>query len=815
MRLICVWSLLVLMTSLFCQGYGLTVMSVDVGTESLKISIVSAGKPMEIILNTDSQRKTPLAVGFRDGERLFGEAAMTTAVRFPDKVFTYFLDLIGKNYDSPAVKLFRNRFKYHNITKDDEKSTIIWNHPEGMAFTPEELLAMIIGKAKSDAEIASGDKQYIQDAVITVPPYFSQAERRSLIRSVQLAGLKVLQLINTNTAVALNYGAFRRKDFNESANHILFYEMGASSTIASVVAYQTVKTKEAGFVESNPQLTIKGIGFDRNLGGLEMQIRLRDHLAKLFTQQINNKYDVYSNKRSMAKLFREAGRLKKVLSANSEHMAQVENVLNDIDLKVPVKRSDFEDLCADLLNDRLTKPVIVALESAGLTIDNIDQIILFGGNTRVPKVQQALLDYFKITDLGKSVNADEAAALGGAYQAAHLSKGFKVKTFIIKDSNLYPIQVDFAREIVVDDGSKKTKIMQRTLFTKGNLYPTKKVLVFSRHADDFEFYINYGDLSFLSREDIGNIGAVNITKISVKGVDEAIEKHKNETKEYKGIRAHFRMDESGVLNLETVEAVFEREIEEIVEPKEEENVVGDAFAKFGNTISKLFGGSEESAPTSSETKSDEQSTGETSSDKISDTPNATDSSSNDTESTEQKEIKNGTEEASPPKTEIKIKTIKEPVTVERIELDLQGPNDDEVNESMKKLQKLSAKDEEKQKRDGLKNNLESFILETRIRLTENEAASTPEQREKMLKALDKTSEWLEYESDGADSKAIEGKFFELLKAAQDVFEIVKEPEEEPTTTTTTTTTTTPPPSTTSTTTPTPATTTTKIPNEEL
>ena len=124
----------------------------------------------------------------------------------------------------------------------------------------------------------------------------------------------------------------------------------------------------------------------------------------------------------MSKLFKEAGRLKKVLSANSEHKAQVENVMNDIDLKAMVSREEFENLCSDLLNDRLTKPIDEAFRSSGYTLDEIDSVIIVGGNTRVPKIQQILSQYFN-KELSKSLNADEAAAMGAAYQAAYLSKG--------------------------------------------------------------------------------------------------------------------------------------------------------------------------------------------------------------------------------------------------------------------------------------------------------------------------------------------------------------------------------------------------------
>jgi len=462
-----------------------------------------------------------------------------------------------------------------------------------MVYSAEELLAMVLEKAKSYAEMAAGDNKKIKEAVLTVPPYFTQAERKSLIQSAQLAGLKVLQLMNTNTATALNYGVFRRKDFSENAtNHVLFYEMGSSATVATVVGYQLVKSKEKGYVETNPQLMIKGVGFDRTLGGLEMQIRLKNYLTKLFAEKHGKDVKlIFKNNRAMSKLFKEAGRLKKVLSANTEHLAQIENVMDDLDFKVMVKRSEFEELCSDILNENIVQPVIDAIESSGVGLNEIDQIILFGGNTRVPKVQQVLLEYLKIKDLAKNINADEAAALGAAYQAAYLSKAFKVKRFDVKDANMYPIEIEFSREIEQDDGEKKMKSVQRILFSRNNPYPQKKVLTLTRHKDNFEFNINYANLSNLfNSKIIAQIGSLNISKVSLKNVSQCLSTHSQANKEYKGIKSHFRMDESGVLNLDEIETVFEAKVEEVVENATESgNTVGKAFANIGNTISKLFG----------------------------------------------------------------------------------------------------------------------------------------------------------------------------------------------------------------------------------
>lgn len=246
-------------------------MSVDLGSEWMKIAIVSPGVPMEIILNTDSQRKTPLVVAFRDGERFMGDSALTVGVRFPEKTFTHFLDLLGKkSLKQVSVQKYLERFPYHTLVETDngQIAFLLKDNGEETLYTPEELLSMLLTKARHFAEVASassspsGQAQIITDCVLTVPPYFSQVERRALKNAASLAGLKTLQLMNTNTAFALNYGVFRRKDFNSTPTNILFYDMGAGDTVSTIVSYQVVKTKDRGFTETNPQLIVKGLSLD-------------------------------------------------------------------------------------------------------------------------------------------------------------------------------------------------------------------------------------------------------------------------------------------------------------------------------------------------------------------------------------------------------------------------------------------------------------------------------------------------------------------------------------------------------------------------
>lgn len=189
----------------------------------------------------------------------------------------------------------------------------------------------------------------------------------------------MLQLINDYTAVALNYGIFQKKEINENAQYFVFYDMGAYHTTASVVSYQMVKDKATR--ETNPVVQVLGVGYDRTLGGLEMQLRLRDYLADEFNKMKKTKTDVRKNARAMAKLFKEAGRVKNVLSANTDHYAQIEGLLDEQDFRFQVTREKLEEICHDLF-DRVLGPLEAALKNANLDLSVIKQVTLFGGSSR-------------------------------------------------------------------------------------------------------------------------------------------------------------------------------------------------------------------------------------------------------------------------------------------------------------------------------------------------------------------------------------------------------------------------------------------------
>uniref|UniRef100_K7F5M7 Hypoxia up-regulated protein 1 n=1 Tax=Pelodiscus sinensis TaxID=13735 RepID=K7F5M7_PELSI len=791
----------------FCIADSLAVMSVDLGSESMKIAIVKPGVPMEIVLNKESRRKTPVAVSLKENERLFGDSAVGMSIKKPKIALQYFQDLLGKHMDNPQVALYRWRFPQHELVKDERRQTVIFKLSHEMQYSPEEILGMVLNYSRALAEDFA--EQPVKDAVITVPVYFNQAERRAVLHAAQMADLKVLQLINDNTAVALNYGVFRRKDINATAQNIMFYDMGAGSTVCTIVTYQTVKTKDSG---TQPQLQIRGVGFDRTLGGLEMEHRLRDYLVKLFNKQQPSK-DIRQNLRAMAKLLKEANRVKTILSANADHLAQIEGLLDDVDFKAKVSRQEFEGLCSDLFQ-RVPEPVLQALSSAEMNLDEIDQVILVGGATRVPKVQEVLLKAVGKDELGKSINADEAAAMGAVYQAAALSKAFKVKPFIVRDAAIFPIQVEFTREVEEEDKSKSLKHNKRVLFQRMAPYPQRKVITFNRYTDDFEFYVNYGDLGFLSQEDLRAFGSLNLTTVRLRGVGDSFRKHSDY--ESKGIKAHFNMDESGVLSLDRVESVFET----VVEDKPEEE---STLTKLGNTISSLFGGGTPTLETGdnltetvqeeeeSQAEAGKEEQGEKQDQKEGErtlseeqrekkppqSPKQDKAVPPEAERSEEKGEGEKTapqdpkemEESGPggstaTKTEEKkLKAPKKQKFVDEIsvELDVSDVPDlleDEMKSSMKKLQDLTVRDLEKQEREKSANSLEAFIFETQDKLYQEEYqfVSTEEQREEISSKLSEASNWMEEEGYTATTKVqeLKEKLSDLKKLCRSLFFRVEE-----------------------------------------
>lgn len=735
---------------------GVAVMSVDIGSEWMKVAVVSPGVPMEIALNPESKRKTSVAVSIKDGERKFGSDAMAVCVKSPKHCYVYLLDLLGKKVDHPLVKSYKTRFPQYRIEADPVRGTVVFRHDEDTTYSVEELVGMLLSHAKTQAE--SFTEQTVKDTVITTPAYFNQAERLALVASAQLGGLNVLQLMNGATATALNYGMFRRKEINGTVKHLMLYDMGAQQTTATIVGFQIVKTKDKGFSETHPQAQVLGVGYDRTLGGQEIRFRVREYLADEFNAMGKTKTDVRSVPRAMGKLLKEAERVKLILSANTDCFARVENVMEDIDLKIPMNRDKLMELSKDLM-ERVTGPAARALSTASMTMESIDQVILVGGGTRVPRVQE-LLSQFVGQELGKSLNTDESAAMGAVYRAADLSTGFKVKKFLTKDAVIFPIDVDFERALGSDEGTGDTpgvKKVRRTLFSRMNPFPQKKIMTFNKHQADFTFNVNYADIDYLGEGEVANLGTINLTSVLVKGVKEALEANAGENTETKGVKAHFQLDDSGILTVSNVESVFEKTLSPEEQEKEEAKADGDSidWSKLGDTISNFWGTG--ANPDGGEIDLE----GLKEKVKKAEKEDKKDDKKKDSKKDDKAEDK--LKEPKKPK----IETLKTDLESEGSRNDIELLDGKAYESSKAKLAELNQVDLDRFARETALNELQSlsFDLQDKLNEEDHEAASTETERENISKECATVTDWLDYEA-GVDTPLDE--FTSRIKVLKDL-----------------------------------------------
>ena len=347
------------------------------------------------------------------------------------------------------------------------------------------------------------------------------------------------------------------------------------------------------------------------------------------------------------------------------------------------------------------------------------------------------------------MNTDEAPALGAVYQAAYQSKGYKVKKFYIKDINVYPIVVDFERFLAEgEEKDEKNSKIRRVLFDRLNPFPQKKVMTFSKHISDFGFNVNYGDLSFLNEDYIKSFGSLNITQVQLNGVDDVFKSHADE--ESKGIKVHFKLDDSGVLNLDKIDIQFEKTVEA------EESTL----SKLGNKISSFFSGkgeeaTEEEKSTTTEAPKKEEETTPKPTESTTESAQTTTSETPAANTTESVDAKNATAPA------VNLTIVKENIKYQSVEVDYVQIDAKVIDSSRTKLQTIKEKEKEKRKRAAAINNLEAFIFDNRDKLTQDEfvKCSTEEEREKIKNKLDEVDMWLSDADDSVETKVIFVFFF--------------------------------------------------------
>ena len=458
------------------------VLGIDIGTEYIKAALVKPGVPLDIVLTKDSKRKETAALAFKSiktkvntaededfPERVYGSDAVALSARFPGDVFPNIKSLLGLNakddivteYSSwrPELQLVEFEdtgkvgFKSENFVKDEAP------------FLVEELLAMELKNVKTNAQMMAGKGYAIQDVVITVPSFYTVEERRAITIAAELAGLRVLSLISDGLAVGLNYATSRTfpvvNDGGKPEIHLI-YDMGAGSTTATVLKFQGRTVKDVGkYNKTIQEVLVLSTGWDRTLGGDALNgLIVDDMIQKMAETPVLKRAEttvqqIKSHGRTMSKLWKEAERIRQVLSANTETQSSMESLYNDdLNFKYKLKRSDFERMCGTFA-ERVNDPIEKALSTAKLSFADLDSVILHGGTVRTPFVQKKLEGLVKSTEkIRTNVNSDEAAVFGAAFKAATISPSFRVKEIRVSDNAGYPVSMSWS----IDGKDKQQKL---------------------------------------------------------------------------------------------------------------------------------------------------------------------------------------------------------------------------------------------------------------------------------------------------------------------------------------------------------------------
>ncbi|TFY64751.1 hypothetical protein EVJ58_g2420 [Rhodofomes roseus] len=428
--------------------YG-TVIGIDLGTTYSCVGVQRGGR-VEIIANDQGHRITPSWVSFTDDERLVGDAAKNAFHSNPENTVFDAKRLLGRKVDDPEVQRDMKHWPFEIIGKNDKPVIQVQYRGEMREFTPEEISAMVLSKMKETAEAYLG--KTVTHAVVTVPAYFNDAQRQATKDAGTIAGLQVLRIINEPTAAAIAYGL----DKKGGESQIIVYDLGGGTFDVSLLSI------DDGVFE------VLATAGDTHLGGEDFDNRVMDHLIKQYKKKTGT--DVLSNLRAMGKLKREVEKAKRTLSSQQSTRIEIESFENGNDFSETLTRAKFEEINMDLFRKTM-KPVEQVLKDANLKKEDIDEVVLVGGSTRIPRVQQLLKEYFG-KEPSKGINPDEAVAYGAAVQGGILSGDESLGDIVLVD--VCPLTLG-----IETTGGVMTKLIPRN-----TVIPTRKSQIFSTAADN-------------------------------------------------------------------------------------------------------------------------------------------------------------------------------------------------------------------------------------------------------------------------------------------------------------------------------------------